>query len=135
MRDFVNSSARSDIDSDMTKIAARKLTLEGLAGHLKIPIDKLRTVIKIVQQPIPPETPIGEEKSSHLEQMASLLKTLTPREERIIKKRFGLEDGFEQSLEEVGNSFGVHPQRIRQIEKKALQNLLRAFLEGLIART
>jgi len=131
----VNSSAKSDIDSDMTKIAARKLTLEELAEHLTIPIDKLRTVIKIVQQPISPETPIGEEESSHLEQMASLLKTLTPREERIIKKRFGLEDGSEQSLEEVGSSFGVHPQRIRQIEKKALRKLLRAFLEGLIVRT
>ena len=131
----MNSSAKSDIDSDTTKIAARKLTLEELAEHLKIPIDELRTVIKIVQQPISPETPIGEEESSHLEQMASLLKTLTPREERIIKKRFGLEDGSEQSLEEVGSSFGVHPQRIRQIEKKALRKLLRAFLDGLIVRT
>ena len=119
----------------MTKIAARKLTLEELAKHLKIPIDELRTVIKIVQQPISPETPIGEEESSHLEQMASLLKTLTPREEHIIKKRFGFEDGSEQSLEELGNSFGVRPQRIRRIEKKALRKLLRAFLEGLIART
>jgi RNA polymerase primary sigma factor len=131
----VNSSAKSDIDSDMTKIAARKLTLEELAKHLKIPIDKLRAVIKIVQQPISPEIPIGEEESSHLEQMASLLKILSPREERIIKKRFGLEDGFEQSLEKVGDSFAVTRERIRQIEKKALQKLLRAFLEGLIART
>jgi RNA polymerase primary sigma factor len=131
----VNSSAKSGIDSDMTKIAARKLTLEELAEHLTIPIDKLRTVIKIVQQPISPETPIAEEESSHVEQISSLLKTLTPREERIIKKRFGLEDGSEQSLEEVGSSFGVHPQRIRQIEKKALRKLLRAFLDGLIVRT
>ena len=131
----MNSSAKSDIDSDMTKIAARKLTLEELAEHLKIPIDKLRTVIKIVHQPISPETPVGEEESSHLELMASLLKTLTPREERIIKKRFGLEDGSEQSLEEVGNSFGVGSQRIGQIEKKALRKLLRAFLEGLIVKT
>jgi RNA polymerase primary sigma factor len=130
----VDSSAKSDIDSDATKIAARKLTLEELAEHLNIPIDELRTVIKIVRQPISPEPPIGEEESSHAEQMASLLKTLTPREERIIKKRFGLEDGSEQSLEEVGSSFGVHPQRIRQIEKKALRKLLRAFLEGLIVR-
>jgi RNA polymerase primary sigma factor len=102
---------------------------------LKIPIDKLRTVIKIVQQPISPETPIGEEESSHLEQMASLLKTLTPREERIIKKRFGMEDGSEHTLEEVGNSFAVTRERIRQIERKALRKLLRAFLEGLIVRT
>jgi RNA polymerase primary sigma factor len=126
----VNSSSKSDIDSDTTKIAARQLTLEGLAEHLKMPIDELRTVIKIVQQPISPEPPVGEEESLHLEQMASLLKILTPREQRIIKKRFGLEDGSEQSLEEVGSSFGVHPQRIRQIEKKALRKLLRAFLEG-----
>ena len=131
----MNSSAKSDIDSDMTKIAARKLTLEDLAERLKIPIDKLRTVIKIVQQPISPETPKGEEESSHLEQMAPLLKTLTPREELVIKKRFGLEDGSEQSPEELGNSFGVHPQRIRQIERKALRKLLRAFLEGLIVKT
>jgi RNA polymerase primary sigma factor len=131
----VNSSAKSDIDSDTTKIAARKLTLEELAEHLKIPIDELRTVIKIVRQPISPETPIGEQESSHAEQMASLLKILTPREQRIIQKRFGLEDGSEQSLEEVGSSFGVHPQRIRQIEKKALRKLLRAFLEGLVVRT
>jgi RNA polymerase primary sigma factor len=131
----VNSSAKSAIDSDVTKIAARKLTLEELAKHLKIPIDKLRMVIKIVQQPISPETPIGEEESSHLEQMASLLKTLSPREERVIKKRFGLENGSEQSLEDVGNSFGVCSQRIGQIERKALRKLLRAFLEGLIART
>jgi RNA polymerase primary sigma factor len=124
----VNSSAKSDIDSDMTKIAARKLTLEKLAKHLKIPIDKLRTVIKIVQQPISPETPICEEESSHLEQMASLLKTLTPREERIIKKRFGLEDGTEHTLEEVGNSLAVTRERIRQIETKVLRKLLRAFL-------
>jgi RNA polymerase primary sigma factor len=131
----VNSSAKSGIDSDTTKTAARKLTLEDLAEHLKIPIDKLRTVIKIVQQPISPETPIGEEESSHLEQMASLLKTLTPREERIIKKRFGMEDGSEHTLEEVGNSFAVTRERIRQIERKALRKLLRAFLEGLIVRT
>jgi RNA polymerase primary sigma factor len=124
----VNSSAKSGIDSDTTKTAARKLTLEDLAEHLKIPIDKLRTVIKIVQQPISPETPIGEEESSHLEQMASLLKTLTPREERIIKKRFGMEDGSEHTLEEVGNSFAVTRERIRQIETKVLRKLLRAFL-------
>jgi RNA polymerase primary sigma factor len=123
----VNSSAKSGIDSDTTKTAARKLTLEDLAEHLKIPIDKLRTVIKIVQQPISPETPIGEEESSHLEQMVSLLKTLTPREERIIKKRFGLEDGTEHTLEEVGNSFAVTRERIRQIETKVLRKLLRAF--------
>jgi RNA polymerase primary sigma factor len=130
----VNSSAKSDSDSDMIKIAARKLTLKELAEHLKIPIDELRTVIKIVQQPISPETPICEEESSHLEQMVSLLKILTPREERIIKKRFGLEDGSEQSLEQVANSFGVRPERIRRIERKALRKLLRAFLEGLIVR-
>ena len=82
-----------------------------------------------------PGNTIGEEESSHLEQMASLLKTLTPREERIINKRFGLEDGSEQSLEEVGNSFGVCSQRIAQIERKALQKLLRIFLEGLIVKT
>jgi RNA polymerase primary sigma factor len=131
----VNSSAKSDIDSDTTKIAPRKLTLEELAEHLKIPVDKLRTVIKTMHQSISPETPIGEEESSHLELTASLLKTLSPREERIIKMRFGMEDGSEHPLEEVGNSFGVTRERIRRIEAKALRKLLRAFLEGLIVRT
>ena len=127
---------------------------------MEIPIDKLRKIKKIAQQPISLETPVGEEESAHLgdfiedkavaspsdaaiklsleEQTASLLKTLPPREERIIKMRFGMEDGSEHTLEEVGNSFAVTRERIRQIEAKALRKLrhpsrsrkLRAFLDG-----
>ncbi len=76
-----------------------------------------------MHQSISPETPIGEEESSHLELTASLLKTLSPREERIIKMRFGMEDGSEHTLEEVGNSFAVTRERIRRIEAKALRTL------------
>jgi RNA polymerase primary sigma factor len=116
--------------------------------------------MKIAQEPISLETPIGEEEDSHLgdfiedkavvspsdavitlnlkEQTAGLLKTLTPREEKVIKMRFGLDDGSEHTLEEVGQSFAVTRERIRQIEAKALRKLrhpsrsrkLRAFLEA-----
>jgi RNA polymerase primary sigma factor len=138
----------------------REPTSEEIAKRMDIPVDKVRKTKKIAQQPISLETPIGEEEGSHLgdfledkavaspsdavirlnlkEQTASLLKTLTPREERIIKMRFGLHDGSEHTLEEVGQSFAVTRERIRQIEAKALRKLrqpsrsgkLRAFLEG-----
>src|SRR5579883_890891 len=120
----------------------------------------VRKILKIAQEPISLETPIGEEEDSHLgdfiedkavvspsdavinlnlkEQTSSVLKTLTPREEKVIKMRFGLDDGSEHTLEEVGQSFAVTRERIRQIEAKALRKLrhpsrsrkLRAFLEG-----
>ena len=145
---------------EMVQELGREPTLEELANRLEIPVDRLRRVKKIAQQPISLETPIGEEESSHLgdfiedkalaspsdaaikvnlkEQTASLLKTLTPREERIIKMRFGMDDGSEHTLEEVGNTFSVTRERIRQIEAKALRKLrhpsrsekLRAFLES-----
>lgn len=145
---------------EMVQELGREPTLEELAERLEIPVDKVRRVRKIAQQPISLETPIGEEESSHLgdfiedkaiaspseaaiklnlkEQTASLLKTLTPREERIIKMRFGMHDGSEHTLEEVGNTFAVTRERIRQIEAKALRKLrhpsrsgkLRVFLEG-----
>ena len=128
--------------------------------RMDIPITKVRRVMKIAQEPISLETPIGEEEDSHLgdfiedrqvvspaeavinlnlkEQTASVLKTLTPREERVIKMRFGVGDGSEHTLEEVGQDFAVTRERIRQIEAKALRKLrhpsrsrkLRAFLEG-----
>jgi RNA polymerase primary sigma factor len=124
------------------------------------PVSKVRKVLKIAQEPISLETPIGEEEDSHLgdfiedrsaispseavinldlrEQTESVLKSLTPREERVIKMRFGVGDGSEHTLEEVGQSFAVTRERIRQIEAKALRKLrhpsrskkLRAFLEG-----
>ena len=137
----------------------REPTSEEIAKRMDLPVDKVRRTKKIAQQPISLETPIGEEEDSHLgdfiedkavvspsdaaislnlkEQTASMLKTLTPREERIIKMRFGLEDGIERTLEEVGRTFAVSRERIRQIEAKALGKLrqpsrsskLRVFLE------
>src|SRR6478736_4609963 len=138
----------------------REPTNEEIAKRMDIPVWKVRKVLKVAQQPISLETPIGEEEDSHLgdfiedrqvvspaeavinlnlkEQTESVLKTLTPREEKVIKMRFGVGDGSEHTLEEVGQSFAVTRERIRQIEAKALRKLrhpsrsrkLRAFLEG-----
>jgi RNA polymerase primary sigma factor len=138
----------------------REPTSEEIARRMEIPVAKVRKIMKIAQEPISLETPIGEEEDSHLgdfiedkavvspsdavinlslkEQTSSVLKTLTPREEKVIKMRFGLENGSEHTLEEVGQSFAVTRERIRQIEAKALRKLrhpsrsrkLRAFLEG-----
>ncbi len=138
----------------------REPTSEEIGKRMDIPVAKVRKILKIAQEPISLETPIGEEEDSHLgdfiedkavvspsdavinlnlkEQTSSVLKTLTPREEKVIKMRFGLDDGSEHTLEEVGQSFAVTRERIRQIEAKALRKLrhpsrsrkLRAFLEG-----
>ena len=138
----------------------REPTSEEIAQRMDIPVTKVRKVLKIAQEPISLETPIGEEEDSHLgdfiedrqvvspaeavislnlkEQTESVLKTLTPREEKVIKMRFGVGDGSEHTLEEVGQNFAVTRERIRQIEAKALRKLrhpsrshkLRAFLEG-----
>ena len=134
-------------------------TSEQIAKRMDLSVEKVRKTKKIAQQPISLETPIGEEEDSHLgdfledntavspsdaatyqslqEQTSSVLKTLTPREEKIIKMRFGLEDGSEHTLEQVGQTFTVTRERIRQIEAKALRKLrhparsnrLRGFLE------
>ncbi len=133
---------------------------EEIAKRMDIPVSKVRKVLKIAQEPISLETPIGEEEDSHLgdfiedqqdvspaeavinlnlkEQTENVLRTLTPREEKVIKMRFGVGDGSEHTLEEVGQSFAVTRERIRQIEAKALRKLrhpsrsrrLRAFMEG-----
>ncbi|HXJ94485.1 MAG TPA: RNA polymerase sigma factor RpoD [Terriglobia bacterium] len=138
----------------------REPTSEEIAKRMDIPVVKVRKVMKIAQEPISLETPIGEEEDSHLgdfiedrgvispaeavininlkEQTEAVLKTLTPREEKVIKMRFGLDDGSEHTLEEVGQSFAVTRERIRQIEAKALRKLrhpsrsrrLRAFLDA-----
>ena len=138
----------------------REPTPEEIAKKMGIPIAKVRKVLKIAQEPISLETPIGEEEDSHLgdfiedrgvtspvdavihlnlkEQTGKVLKTLSPREEMVLKMRFGVGDGSEHTLEEVGQSFAVTRERIRQIESKALRKLrhpsrsqrLRAFLEG-----
>ena len=118
---------------------------EEIAEEMGIPEDKVREIIKIAQEPVSLETPIGEEEDSHLgdfipdddapapadaaaftllkEQLMSVLSTLTPREEMVLKLRFGLEDGRARTLEEVGREFKVTRERIRQIEAKALRKL------------
>ena len=137
----------------------REPTSEEISKRMDIPVWKVRKVLKVWQQPVSLETPVGQEEDAHLgdfiedrgavspadvvidinlkEMTEQVLNTLTPREERIIKMRFGLEDGTEYTLEEVGQNFGVTRERIRQIEAKALRKLrhpsrnrrLRAFLE------
>jgi RNA polymerase primary sigma factor len=137
----------------------REPTTEELSVKMELPVNKVRKVLRIAQEPISLETPVGEEEESHLgdfiidrrvvspseavinlnlrEQTAEVLKTLSPREEKIIKMRFGLQDGSEHTLEEVGQHFAVTRERIRQIEAKALRKLrhpsrshrLRAFLD------
>ena len=138
----------------------REPTSEEIAKKMDIPVSKVRKILKIAQEPISLETPIGEEEDSHLgdfiedrgvvspseavinvnlkEQTAAVLQSLTPREEQVIRMRFGIGDGSEHTLEEVGQRFSVTRERIRQIEAKALRKLrhpsrsrkLKAFLEN-----
>ncbi len=138
----------------------REPTSEEIAARMDIPVQKVRKVFKIAQEPISLETPIGEEEDSHLgdfiedrqvvspaeavininlkEMTENVLQTLTPREEKVIKMRFGLDNGSDHTLEEVGQNFAVTRERIRQIEAKALRKLrhpsrsrkLRPFMDG-----
>ena len=118
---------------------------EEIAERLDMPVDKVREIMRVAQEPVSLETPIGEEEDSHLgdfipdedapapsdvashtmlkEQLAEVLSTLTPREEKVLRLRFGLEDGRSRTLEEVGKEFNVTRERIRQIEAKALRKL------------
>ena len=118
---------------------------EEIAAEMNMPVDKVREILKIAQEPVSLETPIGEEEDSHLgdfipdegasepseaasftllkEQLVDVLSTLTPREEKVLKLRFGIEDGRTRTLEEVGKEFNVTRERIRQIEAKALRKL------------
>ncbi|MGI5979043.1 MAG: RNA polymerase sigma factor RpoD [Oscillospiraceae bacterium] len=120
-------------------------TPEEIAEEMGMPVDKVREILKIAQEPVSLETPIGEEEDSHLgdfipdedasepseaasytllrEQLDTVLSTLTPREEKVLRLRFGLEDGRTRTLEEVGKEFNVTRERIRQIEAKALRKL------------
>jgi len=157
MVEIVNKLIR--ISRQLVQQLGREPTSAEIAKHMDIPAAKVRKVLKIMQAPISLETPIGEEGDSHLgdfienralvspaeaainvslkEQTAHVLHTLTPREEKIMKMRFGLEDGSEHTLEEVGLEFAVTRERIRQIEAKALRKLrhpsrsrkLRSFLD------
>ncbi len=123
----------------------RDPTAEEIAEKLDMPVDKVREILRVAQEPVSLETPIGEEEDSHLgdfipdddaqapvdaasmalmrEQLAEVLKTLTPREARVLSLRYGLEDGNPKTLEEVGKEFQVTRERIRQIEAKALRKL------------
>ena len=120
-------------------------TPEEIADEMNMPVDRVREILKIAQEPVSLETPIGEEEDSHLgdfipdedasepaeaasftllkEQLVDVLSTLTPREEKVLKLRFGIEDGRTRTLEEVGKEFNVTRERIRQIEAKALRKL------------
>ena len=120
-------------------------SVEDLAAELDMPQDKVREILKVAQEPISLESPIGEEEDSHLgdfipdydapvpeeaathtllkEQLNEVLATLTPREAKVLSLRFGIEDGRPRTLEEVGKEFNVTRERIRQIEAKALRKL------------
>ena len=158
MIEIVNKLIRTS--RQLVQTLGREPTSAEVAKQMDIPAAKLRKVRKIMQVPISLETPIGEEGDSHLgdfiqdtavlapdeaainvnlkEQTGQVLHTLTPREEKIMKMRFGLEDGSEHTLEEVGRAFAVTRERIRQIEAKALRKLrqpsrsgkLRLFLDN-----
>ncbi|MBI4461496.1 MAG: RNA polymerase sigma factor RpoD [Acidobacteria bacterium] len=157
MIEIINKLMRTQ--RQLVQELGREPTSEEIAKRMELPVFKVRNVMKIAQTPISLETPIGEEEDSHLgdfiedkaaispsdavinlnlkEQTEAVLGTLTPREEKIIKMRFGLDDGSEHTLEEVGQSFAVTRERIRQIEAKALGKLrhpsrarkLRALME------
>ena len=123
----------------------REPTPEEIAEEMDMPVDRVREILKISQEPVSLETPIGEEEDSHLgdfipdddapapaeaaaftmlkEQLINVLDTLTPREEKVLRLRFGLDDGRARTLEEVGKEFNVTRERIRQIEAKALRKL------------
>ena len=119
--------------------------MEELARELKLPPERIQEILKLSLEPVSLETPIGEEEDSHLgdfiqddhvavpadaaaftllhEQLLEVLETLTEREQKVLKLRFGLEDGRPRTLEEVGKEFNVTRERIRQIEAKALRKL------------
>jgi RNA polymerase primary sigma factor len=150
MIEVINKQARTS--RELVQELGREPTLDEIAHRMDVPVDKIRKMKQIEQHPVSLETPIGEEEDSHLgdfiedkiavspsdaiininlqEQTALLLKTLSPREEMIIKMRFGLHDGSEHTLEDVGQSFVVTRERIRQIEAKALRKLRRPSRSG-----
>jgi RNA polymerase primary sigma factor len=158
MIETINKIVRTS--RQMLSEIGREPTPEELAEKLAMPVDKVRKVLKISKEPISLETPIGDEEDSHLgdfiedknailpidtaiqtnlrETATRILASLTPREERVLRMRFGLGDSNDHTLEEVGNQFSVTRERIRQIESKALRKLrhpsrsrkLHSFLES-----
>ena len=130
----------------------REPTAEEISREMDMPADKVREILKIAQEPVSLETPIGEEEDSHLsdlledsdspspeeaafqtlmrEQLAAVLHRLTPREEQVLRLRFGLDDGRQRTLEEVGEVFNITRERIRQIEAKALRKLRNKNIGG-----
>jgi RNA polymerase primary sigma factor len=143
MVEAINKQMRTS--RQLVQELGREPTVEEIAKRMDIPVDHVRKAKKIAQLPVSFETPVGDDEEARLgdfvedkalvspsdaaiqlnmrEQMANVLKTLTPREEKIIRMRFGMEDGSEHTLEEVGQTFSVTRERIRQIEAKALRKL------------
>ncbi len=143
MVETINKLVR--VSRQLVQELGREPTPEELAKELNMSVEKVREISKISQEPVSLETPIGEEEDSHLgdfipdddapapseaasfvllkEQLVDVLRTLTPREEKVLRLRFGLEDGRQRTLEEVGREFNVTRERIRQIEAKALRKL------------
>jgi RNA polymerase primary sigma factor len=143
MVETINKLTR--ISRQLLQELGREPTPEEIAEEMDLPVERVREIMKIAQEPVSLETPIGEEEDSHLgdfiedqdalapaeaasflmlkEQLEEVLDTLTPREERVLRLRFGLDDGRTRTLEEVGQVFGVTRERIRQIEAKALRKL------------
>ncbi len=133
------------VSSQLLHTNGHEPTADEISAELDMPVDKVREIMRVAQEPVSLETPIGEEEDSHLgdfipdddapapadaashtllkEQLADVLDTLTPREEKVLRLRFGLEDGRSRTLEEVGKEFNVTRERIRQIEAKALRKL------------
>ena len=133
------------VNSQLLHENGHEPTNEQIAEKLEMPVEKVREILRVAQEPVSLESPIGEEEDSHLgdfipdedapapsdvashtmlkEQLAEVLSTLTPREEKVLRLRFGLEDGRSRTLEEVGKEFNVTRERIRQIEAKALRKL------------
>ena len=133
------------ISRQLLQELGREPSPEEIAGHMSMPVERVRAILKISQEPVSLETPIGEEEDSHLgdfiqdenvpvpadaaafillkEQLVEVLSTLTDREQKVLRLRFGLDDGRARTLEEVGKEFNVTRERIRQIEAKALRKL------------
>ena len=143
MVETINKLVR--VSRQLLQELGREPTPEEIAREMNIPVERVREIIKISQEPVSLETPIGEEEDSHLgdfiqddnvpvpadaaafsllqDQLQEVLNTLTPREQKVLRLRFGLDDGRARTLEEVGKEFNVTRERIRQIEAKALRKL------------